>query len=102
MNRQDAKVAKKDWEPPRRQERQEDFLYKTSWRLGGSNRFYLATLASWRFNLAFLGILCVLAVQAAVAAPDVPQLYQQHCAECHGPARLGAMGPALLPDNLGA
>lgn len=28
-------------------------------------------------------------------------IYQQHCAECHGKSRLGAMGPALLPENLG-
>ena len=32
---------------------------------------------------------------------DVPKLYEQHCAACHAPNRLGAMGPALLPDNLG-
>ena len=28
-------------------------------------------------------------------------LYQRHCAECHGPDRLGRLGPALLPENLG-
>ncbi len=38
------------------------------------------------------------AVTAAFAAPA--ELYQQHCAACHGPDRLGAMGPALLPENL--
>lgn len=27
-------------------------------------------------------------------------LYQTHCASCHGEARLGGMGPALLPENL--
>ena len=32
------------------------------------------------------------------AAPA--QLYAQHCAACHGADRLGAMGPALLPENL--
>ena len=32
---------------------------------------------------------------------SVTELYQQHCASCHGPQRLGAMGPALLPENLG-
>jgi DNA-binding beta-propeller fold protein YncE len=32
----------------------------------------------------------------------LPQdLYQTHCASCHGAGRLGAMGPALLPENLG-
>ncbi|MCW9024296.1 MAG: nitrite reductase [Gammaproteobacteria bacterium] len=30
----------------------------------------------------------------------VNELYQQHCAQCHGVQRLGAMGPALLPENL--
>ena len=28
------------------------------------------------------------------------KLYQTHCAECHNAHRLGAMGPALLPENL--
>ena len=37
----------------------------------------------------------------AAPAVDVPKLYEQHCAACHAPNRLGAMGPALLPDNLG-
>lgn len=34
------------------------------------------------------------------AKSDVHTLYQQHCASCHGANRLGAMGPALLPQNL--
>ncbi len=38
---------------------------------------------------------------ASAAAIDVAALYAQHCAACHAPNRLGAMGPALLPDNLG-
>nr|MCU0767736.1 cytochrome c [Gammaproteobacteria bacterium] len=33
-------------------------------------------------------------------AADVVDLYQQHCASCHAPDRLGAMGPALLPEGL--
>lgn len=28
------------------------------------------------------------------------KLYIDHCQECHGVDRLGAMGPALLPENL--
>jgi len=28
------------------------------------------------------------------------KLYQQHCQSCHGVGRLGAMGPALFPENL--
>jgi hypothetical protein len=27
-------------------------------------------------------------------------LYERHCASCHGANRLGGMGPALLPENL--
>ena len=34
------------------------------------------------------------------AAPDLAELYRQHCSECHGVDRLGVMGPALLPENL--
>ena len=37
---------------------------------------------------------------ATLAATQVETVYQQHCASCHGPGRLGAMGPALLPENL--
>ena len=36
----------------------------------------------------------------AAVAPDAAALYAKHCAECHGTDRLGAIGPALLPDNL--
>lgn len=41
------------------------------------------------------------AAEASDAAASAPALYRQHCAECHGPDRLGGMGPALLPENLG-
>ncbi len=30
-----------------------------------------------------------------------PELFNVHCATCHGPHRLGGIGPALLPENLG-
>ena len=36
----------------------------------------------------------------SVAAPDAALLYAQYCAECHSADRLGAVGPALLPQNL--
>jgi DNA-binding beta-propeller fold protein YncE/cytochrome c553 len=46
--------------------------------------------------------LVFLASAPAIAAqPDAARLYAQHCASCHGADRLGAMGPALLPENLG-
>jgi dihydro-heme d1 dehydrogenase len=37
---------------------------------------------------------------AGAQAQGAPELYQQRCASCHGADRLGAMGPALLPENL--
>ena len=33
-------------------------------------------------------------------AEDAESLYKEHCVECHGEARLGGIGPALLPGNL--
>ncbi|BAO30319.1 cytochrome d1, heme region [Sulfuritalea hydrogenivorans sk43H] len=48
-----------------------------------------------------LGLLCGLAAIAASSiAADPAPLYQQHCAVCHGPGRLGVTGPALLPESL--
>lgn len=35
------------------------------------------------------------------AEPDAAKLYADNCAECHGADRLGRLGPALLPENLG-
>ncbi|HET6470048.1 MAG TPA: cytochrome D1 domain-containing protein [Geminicoccaceae bacterium] len=48
--------------------------------------------------LFLLGV--VLAAPPASAGDALP-LYGEHCASCHGAARLGGMGPALLPENLG-
>ena len=31
---------------------------------------------------------------------SAPEVYSRHCAACHGADRLGAIGPALLPENL--
>lgn len=42
----------------------------------------------------------ILAFSLNVSAAEAPALYKEHCSECHGAARLGGMGPALLPDNL--
>jgi cytochrome c553 len=36
----------------------------------------------------------------AGAAAEPAALFQQHCAVCHGPDRLGVTGPALLPESL--
>ena len=38
---------------------------------------------------------------ATGAWADTDQLYQEHCAECHGAERLGGVGPALIPEALG-
>ena len=48
-------------------------------------------------------LLAALFQTAAYGAEDVAgpaTLYRQHCAACHGADRLGAMGPALLPESL--
>ncbi len=43
-------------------------------------------------------LLALVLLVPALALPADP--YAQHCASCHGAARLGGMGPALLPENL--
>src|SRR3989338_5056084 len=45
--------------------------------------------------------LMILSGVSAASAADPASLYAAHCAECHEAGRLGAMGPALLPENLG-
>ncbi len=45
-------------------------------------------------------LLAVLGWPMQLFASDASALYQQHCAQCHNPDRLGATGPALLPQNL--
>lgn len=58
---------------------------------------------SWRRNsgAALAAWLAVWSAEAGAEVPDASALYHRHCAECHGAGRLGATGPALLPDNLG-
>ncbi|MBI5901286.1 MAG: c-type cytochrome [Rhodocyclales bacterium] len=52
-------------------------------------------------RLTWLGGLALLCAGFGTAlAADAPALYQQHCAACHGPGRLGLTGPALLPESL--
>lgn len=48
-------------------------------------------------------ILAILLAATALPAQaqEAARLYQTHCAACHGADRLGAIGLALLPDNLG-
>jgi DNA-binding beta-propeller fold protein YncE/cytochrome c553 len=46
-------------------------------------------------------LLLAASTTSAWAAADVAVTYGEHCASCHGLNRLGSMGPALLPENLG-
>jgi len=47
------------------------------------------------FSLALLG------AAPALAGADAPALFAANCAACHGAARLGGTGPALIPEALG-
>lgn len=49
--------------------------------------------------LAFAGLSSL--PSHAADSNTAPRLYAEQCASCHGPDRLGAIGPALLPENLG-
>jgi len=53
-----------------------------------------------RVSLALV-LLAALGAAGGARAADGEALYLQNCAECHGADRLGAIGPALLPENLG-
>lgn len=51
---------------------------------------------------SLLALVLVGHAASATAEADVAsRLYRDNCAECHGEDRLGGMGPALLPSNLG-
>ncbi len=56
------------------------------------------------FQIRTLFLLLIFSISSSTQAGGSPidgaQLYSKHCAECHGADRLGAMGPALLPQNL--
>lgn len=58
-----------------------------------------------RLATCMSGALAVLASGMLQAEPlpvaGVEQLFQTHCASCHGNNRFGLTGPALLPENLG-
>ena len=53
----------------------------------------------WRWALSGLAV-SFLVSGTATAGPDTAKLYAEQCAQCHGAQRLGAIGPALLPENL--
>jgi cytochrome c553 len=51
--------------------------------------------------IRILTCLILFASLPAFAEEDAGKLYAEHCAACHGADRLGGVGPALLPENLG-
>lgn len=54
---------------------------------------------TWKLLVSFCT--CLLLIPGFAKAATTEDLYQQHCAQCHGADRLGGQGPALLPENLG-
>ncbi|WP_412480985.1 cytochrome D1 domain-containing protein [Azonexus sp. IMCC34839] len=50
---------------------------------------------------AGMAVCTLLAMADLAQAADAPAAYREHCAACHGESRLGGIGPALLPENLG-
>jgi mono/diheme cytochrome c family protein len=58
-----------------------------------------SALASLSYAVSLV-LLAGAAMPVVADAADAPTLYQQHCAACHGPGRLGLTGPALLPESL--
>ncbi|HHO59795.1 MAG TPA: c-type cytochrome [Thiotrichales bacterium] len=56
-------------------------------------------LKSCHLSLPALILLLLLAADG-FAATTAADLFSAHCASCHGENRLGAIGPALLPENL--
>ena len=52
----------------------------------------------WRVLVAIAMLAMGWDVSHAQTAPQ--ELFQQHCASCHGSQRTGGMGPALLPESL--
>ena len=53
-----------------------------------------------KFFLGFSLILTSMSFQIHADNIKAQELFKTHCASCHGEQRLGAMGPALLPENL--
>ncbi len=49
-------------------------------------------------SIAALGLAAAAAAESGI---DATRTYTEHCASCHGADRLGGIGPALLPENLG-
>ncbi|MDH3581621.1 MAG: nitrite reductase, partial [Hyphomicrobiales bacterium] len=54
----------------------------------------------FRLSLAVLAGLALTSREVTAQQTETQALYAEHCASCHGADRLGAQGPALLPQNL--
>lgn len=52
-------------------------------------------------RIAIAAILSLGCGSVFAESPDPETLYRDNCASCHGQARLGGTGPALLPGSLG-
>lgn len=53
-----------------------------------------------RFLIGVIFAAFVASESLAAETGSVDAVYKEHCSECHGAERLGAIGPALLPQNL--
>jgi len=51
-------------------------------------------------KLGVFALISMVATSAMSQPQAAEKLYEQHCQSCHGVGRLGAMGPALFPENL--
>lgn len=51
-------------------------------------------------NIIFTSFISALASVVHAAEPEPEVLFATHCAVCHGDDRLGALGPALIPEAL--
>ena len=51
-------------------------------------------------NIAFTSLVSAMALPALAAESEPEVLFATHCAVCHGDDRLGAVGPALIPESL--
>lgn len=57
---------------------------------------------NWKIVIpAIYAVVFLVAMAKEAEATEADALYRQHCASCHGADRLGGIGPALLPENLG-
>ena len=59
----------------------------------------IRNISSFR-KFSWLALSAALFLVPGWVAADPAGIYAEHCAECHGEGRLGAVGPALIPETL--